>query len=58
MVGFPYLHCAGDTLPTLGGRLGVLTVWGAVIEPLAPIFMAVCCFLPEGEGKNCNNVEP
>ena len=65
MVGFPYLHCAGGTLPTLGGgflmvttfsllragRLGVLTVWGAVIEPLAPIFIAVCCFLPEREGK-------
>ena len=39
------------------GRLGVLTIWGAVIEPLAPIFMAVCCFLPEGEGKNCNKVD-
>ena len=71
MVGFPYLHCAGGTLPTLGGgflmvttfsllragRLGVLTVWGAVIEPLAPIFMAFCCFLQEGEGENCNNVD-
>ena len=71
MVGFPYLHCAGGTLPTLGGgflmvttflllragRLGVLTIGGAVIEPLAPIFMAVFCFLPEGEGKNCNNVD-
>ena len=71
MVWFPYLHCAGGTLPTLGGgflmvttfsllragRLGVLTIWGAVIEPLAPIFMAVCCFLSEGEGKNCNNVD-
>ena len=68
----PYLYCACGTLTTLGGgflmvttfsllragRLGVLTVWGAVIEPLAPIFIAVCCFLPEGEGKNCNNVDP
>ena len=57
------LHCAGGTLPTLGdgflmvttfslltaSRL-VLTIWGGVTEPLAPIFMAVCDFLPEGEG--------
>jgi len=71
VVGFPYLHCAGGTLPTLGGgflmvttfsllragRLGVLTIWGAVIEPLALIFMTVCCLLPEGDGKNCNNVD-
>ena len=64
MVGFPYLHCAGGTLPTLGGgflmvttfsllragRLGVLTIWGAVIEPLAPIFMTVVFFQRE-KGK-------
>ena len=69
MVGFPYILCAGGTLPTLGGgflmvttfsllragRSDVLAIWGAVTEPLAPIFMAVCCFLPEGEGKNCKN---
>ena len=61
MVGFPYLHCAGGTLPTLGGRflmvttfsllragrLGVLTIWGAAIEPLAPIFMTVVSFQRE-----------
>ena len=48
-----YIHCAGGTLPTLGGRflmvtifsllragrLGVLTIWGGVTEPLAPTFM-------------------
>ena len=65
--GWGSLHTScGGTLPTLGGgflmmttfsllragRLGVLTIWGAVTEPLAPIFMAVCCFLPEGEGKH------
>ena len=70
--GFPYLRCAAGTLPTLGGgflmlttfsllradRLGVLTIWGAVIEPLAPMFMTLCCFVPEEEEKNCNNVDP
>jgi len=69
VVGFPYIHCAGGTLPTLGGgllmvttfsllragRLGVLTIWGAVTEPLAAIFMAVCYFLLVGEGKNLKN---
>ena len=69
MVGFPYIHCAGGTLPTLGGgflmvttfsllragRLGVLTIWGGVTEPVASIFMALCCFLPEREGKNRKN---
>ena len=64
MVGFPYIHCAGGTLPTLGGgllmvttfsllragRLGVLTIWGAVIEPLVPIFMTVVSFQKE-KGK-------
>ena len=64
MVGFPYLHCAGCTLPTLGGgflmvttfpllragRLGVLTIWGAAIEPLAFIFMTVVSFQRE-KGK-------
>ena len=64
MVGVLYIHCVGGTLPTLcggflmvttfslltAGRLGVLIIWGAVFEPLAPIFMAVCGFLPEGEG--------
>ena len=64
LVGVLYIHCAGGTLPTLGGgflmvttfslltagQLGVLTIWGGVTEPLAPIFMAVCCFLQrEGE---------
>jgi len=37
------------------GRLGVLTMWGGVTEPLAPIFMAVCCFLSEGEGSKSKN---
>ena len=68
MVGVLYIHCAGGTLPTLGGgflkvtfsllragRLDVLAIWGAVTEPLAPISMAVCCFLPEGEGKSLKN---
>ena len=64
VVGVLYIYCAGGTLPTLvgrvlmvttfslltAGRLGVLTICGGVTEPLPPIFMAVCCFLPEGEG--------
>ena len=64
VVGVLYIHCVGGTLPTFGGgfflvttfsllaasRLGVLTIWGGVSEPLAHLFMAVCCFLPEEEG--------
>ena len=58
MVGILHIHCAGGTLPTLdgvflmvmtfsllrAGQLGVLTIWGGVTEPLAPIFMAAMLF--------------
>ena len=56
--GFSTYDSAGGTLPTLGGGflivttfslfragpLGVLTIWGGVTEPLAPIFMAALLF--------------
>ena len=58
-MGLPYIHCAGCTLPILvgwfltvttfllliAGRLGVLTIWGGLTEPLAPVFMASLLFL-------------
>ena len=62
-----HIHCAGGTLPTLGGRflvvtifsllradrLGVLTIWGDVTELLARIFMAALLFSSrEREAKN------
>ena len=35
------------------GQLGVLTIWGGVTEPLAPIFMADLLFPSRGKvGKN------
>ena len=69
--GVFYIHWTGGTLPTLGGgflmvttlwllragRLGVLTIWGDVTEPLAPIFMAAL-FFPSTKrgGKSKNDV--
>lgn len=58
-----HIHCAGGTLPTLGGRflvvtifsllradrLGVLTIWGGVTVSLAPYSWLPCCSLPESE---------
>ena len=59
-----HIHCAGGTLPTMGGRflmvtifsllragrLSVLTIWGGVTESLAPYSWLPCCSLSEREG--------
>ena len=64
VVAVLHIHYAGGTLPTLGGRflvvtifsllragrLGVLTIWGGVTESLAPYSWLPCCSLPEREG--------
>ena len=39
------------------GRLGVLTIWGGVTEPLAHIFMAVVSFQME-RGQNVRMTTP
>ena len=40
------------------GQLGVLTNWGGVTEPLAPIFMAAPLFLSRERGKNVRMTTP
>ena len=58
VVGVLYINFAGGTQQTLGsgflmvatfsllraGRLGVLTIWGGVTEPLASIFIVAVLF--------------
>ena len=64
-----HIHCAGGTLPTLGGRflmvtifsllragrLSVLTIWGDVTDHLAPIFMAAPFFPSAKRGLKSKN---
>ena len=73
VVGVLYIHCAGGTLPTLGGgflvvttfsllragRSGVLTMWGGVTEPLSTHIHG-CPVVPfqRGRGKNVRMTTP
>ena len=56
MVEVLHIHCAGGTLPTLGGRNLMVTIFSllragrlGVFESLAPYSWLPCCFLPERE---------